>query len=235
MAEFKKIILEIDNLRKCHNVCSYATRNHTINVIIGDTGFGKTISHNIYVRNNSENTVRVAIQKSTTPKTFYSDIFKKISNERYDPNLPLNIAIRRTANQFTSKGKNMLLLIDEVTKFEHNFFEHLQDFWELTNRNTGIVLSGCDYFQNKFDKWNKKAKNGMPEFYSRIENWVYLNPPTKDEIIAIIRAYEIFDNAFEKSCLDVENFRELVDKRIRQYLIDKHRIEEGEFVFSEEY
>lgn len=234
MGTFKKIILETDNFKKCQNVCSYAKRNHTINVIIGETGYGKTISNNFYEKNNKDEIIRVIIQKSTTTRSYYSDVFKKISNERYDPKLPLNLTIRRIANYFNSKGKDQLLLVDEITKFEHNFFEHLQDFWELTNRSTGIVLSGCDYFKEKFEKWNKKSTNGMPEFYSRIDNWVILNPPTKDEIVAFIRAYEIFDNAFEKHCFDVKNFRELVDDRIRKYLILKNRINEGDFQFSDD-
>lgn len=234
MGTFKRIILEIDNLKKCHNLCNYAKRNHTINLVIGESGFGKTISHDIYGKYNKDNTIRIIIQKSSTIRSFYSDIYNKISNEKNDPNLPLNLMIRRIANQFNSKGKDLLLLVDEVTKFEHNFFEHLQDFWELTNRSTGIVLSGCDYFKARFEKWNKISKNGMPEFYSRIDNWVILDPPTKEEIVAIIRAYEIFDSAFEKSCFTVKNFRELVDDRIRKYLILKKRITEGEFQFSEE-
>lgn len=234
METFQRKILEIDNLKKCHSVFNYALKNHTINVVLGETGYGKSVSHKVFVQNNRENTVRVKILKSTTIRTFYSDIFNKISDEKYDPYLPLNILIKRTANQFTNKGKDMVLLIDEVTKFEHNFFEHLQDFWELTNQNTGIVISGCNYFKQKFNKWNEKSENGMPEFYSRVDNWIKLNPPTKVEISAIIKAYEIYDNSFEKSCFDVLNFRELVDDRIRKYLIVKKRINEGDFAFTDD-
>ena len=234
MSSFKIIILEINNLKKYHNVCHYALQQHTINVILGETGYGKTISRQALLQRNKDNIVYVNVEKSTTPRTFYSNIFNTISNEKYDPKLPLNILIKRVANQFVSKKSDMLLLVDEVTKFDHNFFEHLQDFWELSKQNTGIVLSGCNYFNAKFNKWNKVSKNGMPEFYSRIDNWVLLDPPTKNEISSIIKAYEIHDNAFEKSCFDVLNFRELVDNRIRKYLIVKNRINEGDFTFIDD-
>jgi len=222
MNKIDEIYVEIDNLKRCVKLLEYGLETHSINAILGKPGLGKTVSIHFFLKEHKNNVVKVKVEKSTTPRIFYSTIFNQISDEKYDPNIPLNFLIKRVANLFVSKNCDMLLLVDEITKFEHNFFEHLQDFWELTKGNTGIVLSGGDYFEGKFNKWSKNIKNGMPEFYSRIERWIKLEKPRKSEIISIINAYDIYDREFEYSCFGVESFRELVRVRINHYL-QKHR------------
>lgn len=218
MEKIKERLVETNNLLSCFGICEYAMENHSINVIKGKAGLGKSISLGLFSSNNYKNVVKVQIMKSTNPRIFYSNILNLISDEKYDANIPLSLLIKRVANLFVNKQIDMLLLIDEITKFEHNFFEHLQDFWELAKVNTGIILAGGDYFESKFKKWNQKSENGMPEFYSRIDTWIELEKPKKNEIINIIRAYDINDRHFEASCFDVEDFRELVKKRINRYL-----------------
>jgi len=222
MESINEIYLETYNLKACLELVTYGLETHSINAMLSRPGLGKTVSIYYSINENPNNIVKVKVETSTTPRIFYSTILNKISDEKYDAYIPLNLLIKRVANMFVSMNCDMLLLIDEVTKFEHNFFEHLQDFWELTKVNTGIVLAGGDYFIDKFKKWSENTENGMPEFYSRIERWIELKKPSKSEIISIINAYDIYDNQFEYSCFDVESFRELVRVRINHYL-QKHR------------
>jgi type II secretory pathway predicted ATPase ExeA len=218
MEEIDEVVIQTHNLISIFNVCQDSLLHKNMNAICAAPGYGKTTGLVSFQRQFPENVVMVKVFASMSPSLFYSSIFNELSSQKYDNKLPLYIAIRRAANLFNNQGKNMLLLIDEATKFNHNFFQHLQDFRDLTRGNTGIVIAGGDYFKNKFEKWSIKAENGMPEFYSRINVWTKLKPPTFDEVVAIIRTHDIHDNGFEKKCKEVKDFRELKN------IIDKYHI-----------
>jgi type II secretory pathway predicted ATPase ExeA len=218
MEEIDNVVIQTHNLTSIFNVCKDSLLNQNMNAICAAPGYGKTTALVSFQRQFPENVVMIKVFASMSPSLFYSSIYNELASQKYDNKLPLYIAIKRAANLFVNQGKNMLLLIDEATKFNHNFFQHLQDFRDLTRGNTGIVIAGGDYFRTKFEKWSIKAENGMPEFYSRINAWQNLNPPTFDEIVAIIRAHDIHDNGFEKNCREVKDFRELKN------IIDKYRL-----------
>jgi len=189
-------------------------------VILGDTGWGKTISLGSFAYYYKDNVIFNPVQKSTSPRLFYSDILNLISSEKYSASIPLNLLIKRVAYEFNSKKRDMLLIIDEVTKFDHNFFEHLQDFREMTKESTGIILAGGIYFHKKFRKWNEKVEDGMPEFYSRVNVWYKLDAPSNDVIVSIIRAYDIHDSKFVVYCSNTTDLR-FLKRIIENYSIIK--------------
>ncbi len=209
MVEINRIIVETHNLKTICSVCEDSLLYQNMNAIGGVPGYGKTIALETFQREYPQNIVMVNVLTSMSPSLFYSSIYNELSSQKYENRLPLYLAIKRAANLFNNQGKNMLLIIDEATKFNHNFFQHLHDFRDLTKATTGIIIAGGHYFKRKFGKWSEKVENGMPEFFSRINNWIELDPPTFDEIVAIIRANDIHDNGFEKRCMKLDDFRQL--------------------------
>ncbi len=216
MEEIDNLIIQTHSLSTIFNVCEDSLLYNNMNAICAEPGFGKTTGLVSFQRQFPENVVMIKVFASMSPSLFYSSIYNELASQKYDSRLPLYIAIKRAANLFVSQGKKMLLIIDEATKFNHNFFQHLQDFRDLTRGNTGIVIAGGHYFRTKFEKWSIKAENGMPEFISRISTWQRLDPPTFDETVSIIRAHNIHDNGFEKMCEEVKDYREL-KKYIEKY------------------
>jgi type II secretory pathway predicted ATPase ExeA len=223
METIDSIIIEIDNLKTIFNICDDALENHKIIAIISKPGLGKTTALVTYSYTKKDNVVIVQVGKSVKPRVFFSSIYNEIGDENYDPGIPLYFIIRKAASIF-NQGKNMLLIIDEVGKFSPTMIEYLHEFRNLTRGNTGIILSGPPSFKNSMVKWNASDKSGMPEFYSRISSWQYLELPTLKEISAILKEYKIFDPKFEKENSTVKSFREL-KINIDEYFYKK-RIEE---------
>ena len=113
-----------------------------------------------------------------------------------------------------------MLIIDEAGKFSPRMLEYLHELRDLTTDTTGIILAGPEYFEEHLINWKDKKVTGIPEVYSRITTWVKLRPPTSNEKIELIRAYNIHDNDFEKFIKYSLDFRDVKNK-ITNYLTDK--------------
>jgi hypothetical protein len=160
----------------------------------------------------------VTARKSMNARIFYSSIANTISDENYEPSIPLYFCIRKAANVFTQDSSNKLLIIDEAGKLSPRMLEYLHEFRDLTKETTGIILGGVEYFQLHMDSWVLKNRQGITEVYSRINGWQHLNRPRLEEISALIKAHGINDIEFEMSCKGIANFR-LLDNRIKLYLL----------------
>jgi len=222
MEVIDEIIIETHNLTTIHNLCDDARENHKMIGIVSPAGYGKTTALISYARKHNDCVIMVKALKSANARLFYSSIYNENDDENYNPGLPLYFSLRKAAQRLIGESKNMLLIIDEAGKFTPTMLEYLHEFRDLTKGNTGIVLSGVEYFRDNLENWNLRKKNGMPEVYSRINAWQELAPPTYDEIIAIIRAYDISDKGLEKSCRSVSDYRQLTNI-IKNYKVKQSR------------
>ncbi|KAB2869472.1 MAG: ATP-binding protein [Bacteroidales bacterium] len=210
MGKIKRPIIQTTNFNTVRNVCYDSLTHQHLNIIYSPPGYGKTLGLTTIKMEYPENVVYIKALASDNPRVFYSSIINELVDEKYNWKLSLSITIKRAASLFNSKDKNMILLIDEVTKFNHNFFLHLHDFRELTMDSTGIVLSGGKDLKERFEKWCLHSAPGISEFVSRFNIYQQLFPPSKDEIVTILHANNIFDKDFEKKCIkEVTDFRQL--------------------------
>jgi hypothetical protein len=210
------VVIRTNNFESIFAACDDAREYKKVIVITSPPGYGKTTALVSYKRQYGENVVLVKAFKSQNPGLFYSSIFNSEADENYKPTLHKYFAIRKAASVFNN-GRKMLLIIDEAGKFKAPMLEYVHEFRDLTKGNTGIIVAGVDYFKRNLDNWNEAEKDGIPEFYSRINDWIKLEPPTEEEIINIIHGYKIYDKKLEKECLNVKDFRELTNK-IKIYL-----------------
>ena len=216
METTNKIVLETTNFTTIFNACEDALINHKMIVIIGATGFGKSVGVDSFQVKYGDCVIIVRSYKSLTPRLLISSIYNEIGDENYNPSLPIYYIIRKAANVFSSQSRNMLLVIDEAGKLSPTMLQYLHEFRDITKNNTGIVLLGVDYLKNHLDSWSQKGKEGVPEFYGRINAFQSLSAPTYDEIVAIIHAHKIYDNKFIRECRYLKDFRE-VDSKIGEY------------------
>lgn len=218
------IVIRTNNFDSIFSSCDDARENQKVIAISSPTGYGKTTALVSYKKMYGDNILLVKAFKSQNASLFYSSIFNGNVDENYKPTLHKYFAIRKAASIFDNNRK-MLLIIDEAGKFTAPMLEYLHEFRDLTKGNTGIILAGVG-FREKIENWNENGKTGIPEFYGRINAWVKLDPPTEEEIINIIHEYKVYDNKFEKECLNVENFRVLTNK-IKNYLTLNKMVLEG--------
>lgn len=216
MEKFEKRLVELDNFISIQKACNYALENSKMTAIFGYEGAGKTIALRKFYQEN-RNTQFIKVRKSMTTMNFYNELLgtQSISNRGYKS---LYGIMNRLRNINYGREKR-LLIIDEVGKFKFSDLEYLHEFRDLTEESLGIILAGPEYFHDDLLFGVRNKVKGIPEFYRRINFKIRLERPTKKEIIAICKRYEITDKKLinTRFCKN-ENFASLSDD-IEQYLV----------------
>ena len=217
-----EIILETANYNSISLACQDALINHKMVAITGEPGLGKTTAVNSFKSTIADNVFVVTVTKSMSAKIFYSSILNTVGDKKFSSTQRLYFIIQEAIHVFTNSVENKILIIDEAGRLTPNMIEYIHEFRDATKENTGIVLLGVGYFEKNMIKWRDSEYIGIPEFYSRISSWLKLEKPTKNEIIAIVRAYGVEDEGFIKEVIGFNDFRKLTNS-IHNYLtIMKH-------------
>ena len=197
--KYKLIVTE--NYSTVQDLCSDAAQRHLMLGLIGYTGAGKTTALKQYYW-STPNTYYVECESVMNRKQFFASILKEMgvnfTGSVYD-------MVHRIIDEFNTK-ENPLLIIDEAGKLTHTLILHLHDLCNATSHNLGIVLSGCEYFKTNLEKAGEKNRQGIPEFYSRVTDWVILSKPSRREVEAILEANGAADQAKGRK---FSNFREV--------------------------
>lgn len=108
-----------------------------------------------------------------------------------------------------------LLIIDEAGRLSNKNLMHFHDLRNALNKCTGIMLAATMNFQEKLQTMNKNKIQGIPEFYSRINNWITLECPTIQEQVNYCEYRGIKNNAIIMSLVkpnqDFRRLKALVD------------------------
>lgn len=211
MEEIDSIVVPTNNLEEIHEICEDAKNNHEMVAIIAPTGFGKTTGIVTYKLRNTNVVVIAKAFKSASPNIFYSSLVNIIMDQPDRPIESKYYSIRTFARYINSQQKNLLLIIDEVNKFSPAMLEYLHELRDLTKTKLGIVLCGTVEFKTYIEKWKQMGMSGIPEFYGRINGFYKLDEPRFDDIVSIIRAYNIHDRKFELECKELKDFRALTN------------------------
>ncbi|WP_161499253.1 ATP-binding protein [Flavipsychrobacter stenotrophus] len=192
------------NFTAVQSICKEAQQKHKLVAIIGYPGAGKTVGLDSYYR-NSGNTYYMEAKNTMNRKQFFAKVLIELGvnfqGTVYD-------MVNAIANELNTR-ESPLLIIDEAGKINHNVLLDLHDLRNATIGNAGIVMAGCEYFHDNMRIAAQKQKQGIPEFYSRVQNWNELNPPTRKEIAAICQSNGVSDAEVIKEMQRIKNFREL--------------------------
>ncbi|MFB9862388.1 AAA family ATPase [Rufibacter immobilis] len=186
-AIYEQPVIETSNFNTVIKVCHAAQQHHLMVGLIGDTGLGKTTALNAYRRR--ANVFYVLYEKSMKPKQFFASLMQEMGI-----NLKGSIheMVKRAAHELNSLT-NPLIVIDEAGKLPVTLLMYLHDLRNLSQGNAGIVLAGMPYFKVNMETWISKQKEGVSEFYRRVQLWQELQLPSKAEIRAICNLHGITD------------------------------------------
>ena len=193
-------IVKTINFQTVWENCTIARTHKKMIAITGTEGAGKTVAVSEYGKNH-QNTYVVTCQNSMRPKQLFLEIVKAMG---LNNNSNVYDLIQFLANEINKK-ENPVIIIDEVSLLNHTTLMYLKDLWDRIN--CGLVLVGVDYFKTNLIKAVEKNKIGMPEFFSRVNLWVELSKPKRNEIEFICRENSITDDETIKSLYWVNNFR----------------------------
>lgn len=208
----KDKIIETNNLITTRLVCLDVTKNLKLIALVGETGFGKTTSILNFISEHPDfNVYYIKLRKSMGTRNFYSTMLNIVSGESGINKGTVFSMINRIAFILNNTGKKNLLIIDEAGRLTKNQWHYIQEVRDETEKSTGMIIAGPEYFKSKLTEWRDKNVEGIPEVYRRINGWVHLKCPTAKEIKAIVAVYNIKDIGFIAIALKASNFGELIN------------------------
>lgn len=200
--ETKWNLISTHNFDAIQKHCNSARQRTTLLAVVGYAGAGKTTALEHYHENNA-NTYLVTCARAMKSKQFLSSIL-----------LALDIYYLASDYEMCQKiivelknKKGSLLMIDEASKLSPNALMYVQDIFDGIEGTSGIIIAGVEYLYENIKKSAEKNKVGMPEFFSRVGQWLELEPPTPKEIEAICLNNDFTDKEKIKLITRLKNFR----------------------------
>ncbi|WP_109830126.1 AAA family ATPase [Reichenbachiella versicolor] len=205
-----------DNMHEAHE-------KKQLMVIIGATGFGKTVGFHHYMNYTNYKCYYTQIKPAEAAKPFFyrlNDLINErdIGMDNYRSSSSLNWLIEKSSYDFLNKKDNPMLIIDEAGNFKKNSQSYLRQVWDNIKGNSAMIISGPDRYDKNLKTWNRDLSTGIPELVSRINNWKYVPAPTYEDIKLICLENEIDDKRIIKFIY--ENSHNL--RNVKDYVLAYH-------------
>jgi DNA transposition AAA+ family ATPase len=179
------------------------------NVIVGETGCGKSYVVNLFAKQNPTDVTVVTVGNSDNLGDLLDKILDKI-------NLPAGRTKSKKIRDITAymkrqkmEGKTPTLIFDESEYMKHPTICAMKELYDNLINHCAIVMVGTNQFLSKVEKMRRKNKDGIPQLYRRIKFGIRQLP-------AIDRSFKLFLNDFEKPVISFlqgicDNYGELHD------------------------
>ena len=139
------------------------------NLIIGETGSGKTYISDLFVRQNPKDNFKITVGSMDS----ISDLMDKICDALKIPavtNKAKKIAsIIKELQEMRLNGRNPILIFDEAEYMKQPTLCNMKELHDHLNKKCGLVLIGTDQLLAKIEKMKRKNAPGMPQFYRRVK------------------------------------------------------------------
>ncbi len=219
----KHKILELYNFKFIQEVCKIALRDSRFFLLCGRTGIGKTTALRHFIDDNRAHTVRyIKIVENMTQKDFLRILGDHFNYDRaYMSSLTIINWIKLILNKTETK---QLLIIDEGGKLNPKQYGVIHGLRDETMEKLGIVIASPEYLLEELDRWNKKRRKGIPEFFGRINSILQLEDLKPEEIVAICKSRGVNNNKIIQ-----EKFIHLKDLRALRNALDMHLYYDKQF------
>lgn len=180
------------------------------NVVVGETGCGKTYTTNLFAKSNPQDTFIIKVGSSDN----LSDLIDKILESAKIPTAKTKSKNINGIIKFMQKqkfdGKKPQLVFDECEYMKQPTLGMMKEFYDDLSGHCSIVLIGTDELIDNLDKLRKRKKAGMRQFYRRVKFGIRVLP-------TIDKTFKGFLNAIDDKQLktflqrNCENYGELHD------------------------
>lgn len=180
------------------------------NVVIGETGCGKTFVCNLFSKNNPVDLFMVTVGSSDNISDLLEKLIDalKISSEKSKGKKIRAIVAKLRDLKFN--GNKPMIIFDEAEYMKQPALCAMKELYDNLNGVCSIILVGTDQLTRNLDKLRKKNKEGIPQLYRRIKFGVRYLP-------AIDRTFKQFLNGLNDVNLvkflrdNCDNYGELHD------------------------
>lgn len=146
-----------------------AKENGQTNIIIGETGSGKSYISDIFLKANPVDTFKVVVGSLDTIGDLLDKLIDvlKISTPKTKSKKIGEIA--KKLKQLRLEGQKPHLIFDECEYMKQPALCSMKELYDALNGVCGITLIGTSQLIDNLDKLRKKNRSGIPQFYRRIK------------------------------------------------------------------
>lgn len=146
------------------------------NVIISETGSGKTYTSELFAKVNPQHLFIIKVGASDN----LSDLIDKILEEAKIPTAKTkskNInAIVKHFQKLKFEGQKPMIIFDECEYMKQPTLCMMKELYDGLIKNCSIILVGTDELLDKLDKMRKRKKEGIRQFYRRLKFTIRILP-----------------------------------------------------------
>jgi DNA replication protein DnaC len=198
-------ILDNIDMQRVLTTCSNAYAEKNMKMVVGPTGTGKTTSLKLYANRNAGHTFYCLLTPSMSQKAVLRTI-GAVLNIR-----TLDTTVEHLIKQISDKlNKGCLLILDDVGKVIQRVYAILQEIYDRSEGNCGIVLAGVPSLKKHILEFADRGKESYPELLRRITYMQELDGPTDEIVHRICSDHGIIDtrsiNYIRRNC---KNFGDL--------------------------
>lgn len=139
------------------------------NVIIGDTGCGKTYVANMFAQGYPMDAFLVTVSSQDNIGDLLEKVCEKLHITLEKTKSRTLRAIARKMQDMKRDGQKPILIFDEAEYMRQPALCNIKEMYDNLNGIASIVLLGTPQLIRHLDKLRKKDKDGIPQLYRRIK------------------------------------------------------------------
>lgn len=181
-------VIATKNFRAIQELCAETQEVPRMVAVHGPTGAGKTVSLRQY-SSRTPGAYYILCDVLMTQKSFLVAIAKGMGLQVGGTKEIIMAAICDRLNE-----GGQLLILDDFGKVADRVYRMLQLIFDRTEDRAGIIIAGVSYMRNYIADSADKDKMGFKEMKRRIQFWMPVKPPTKDEVVALCETNGLSDS-----------------------------------------
>ncbi|MFW2137137.1 AAA family ATPase [Chryseobacterium sp. TY4] len=139
------------------------------NILIGETGCGKTYVSDLFIRQNPKDNFKITVGSMDTIVDLLDKLCDALKLPQAHSKSKKISAIIKELQRLRLNGRNPILIFDEAEYMKQTTLCNIKEFHDHLNTKCGLVLIGTDQLLHKIEKLKKKNSAGMPQFYRRVK------------------------------------------------------------------
>jgi DNA transposition AAA+ family ATPase len=146
------------------------------NVIIGETGSGKTYVAEMFAARFPLDCFKVTVSSQDNIGDLLEKVCEKIHIATEKSKSKTLRAIARKLKELKADGNTPVLIFDEAEYMRQPALCNMKELYDNLNGICSIVLLGTDQLTRHIDKMRKKNRDGIPQLYRRIRFGIQVLP-----------------------------------------------------------
>lgn len=146
-----------------------AKENGSTNIVIGETGSGKTYISNLFLKANPIDTFKIVVGSLDTIGDLLDKIIDTLKIATPKTKSKKIGEIAKKLKQLRLEGLKPHLIFDESEYMKQPALCSMKELYDALNGICGITLIGTNQLLDNLDKLRKKNRSGIPQFYRRVK------------------------------------------------------------------